>query len=257
MKISVISDLHIDVNDNYQYLLNKLKNVDNTDVLIIAGDLSAFSYKKRNKFIDKVLLSQWKNVLLVPGNHEFYYQQVEEDKRLIHCHERYMHNGNLLYTLNNSSSVLKNSNVKFIFSTLWSNIERNVFSILMGLNDYRQIKGFDVAKNNQLHGMSVDFIKNELENTKDDEDVIIVSHHLPLYELIDTTYVNNILNEAYATNLFDSIIDKYSNKIKYWISGHSHSECYKEVVGVKFIRKPIGYFPEEKSNSCIPLTIEV
>lgn len=73
MKIAVASDLHLEHDSNIT-----LKNDQQADVLILAGDIVPISLlkhgKNRTKYIKffKDVAAQFKYVMYVVGNHEYY-----------------------------------------------------------------------------------------------------------------------------------------------------------------------------------------
>ena len=77
-----------------------------------------------------------------------------------------------------------------------------------------------------------------------DYKLIIASHHAPLNKRTsDPKYEINkhrFLNCAYASDLSD-LIEKYSNKINYWIFGHTHFNSIIKHHGVKIISNQCGY----------------
>jgi hypothetical protein len=244
MKIDVISDLHVEFNENYCYCLEKLKNNSNAEVLLVAGDTCSYKYKNRSKFISKAF-SSWPVVIEVPGNHDHYGLSSEWEYR--DC--MYEKSNNHFYLHN---YTLTRNNVKFICSTLWSNVVVNVGPVMRGLNDYGQIQGYTIDENNRRHKASVKFIDREL--TTADCPCIVLTHHLPLLSLIDSAYVNSSLNEAYATNLC-TLLEKHEGKLKYWVHGHSHRNMDVEYFGCRFIRNPLGY-PFERNCEYKPVTLE-
>jgi hypothetical protein len=106
------------------------------------------------------------------------------------------------------------------------------------MSDYKVIKGYTIDRNNELHKKSVEFLNNALETTP--KKAIIISHHLPLYYLIDTQFKSNVLNEAYASNLAP-LVEKHMDKISYWVYGHCHILRQDNLGGINFVRNPLGY----------------
>lgn len=72
MRIQFASDLHLEFADNWRYL--KQHPLDKTgDVLVLAGDIGYLGDDNYSKhpFWD-IVSEQYEQVLVVPGNHEFY-----------------------------------------------------------------------------------------------------------------------------------------------------------------------------------------
>lgn len=78
MKIGVLSDLHIDMNEKkleigqkYDRLLADLLYNNEIDLLLLAGDISS-DYHDSLKFLDQMAEHDVSKILFVPGNHDFW-----------------------------------------------------------------------------------------------------------------------------------------------------------------------------------------
>ncbi|WP_062532917.1 metallophosphoesterase [Jeotgalibaca dankookensis] len=78
MKIGVLSDLHIDINDRklapgttYDQLLAELLYNNEVDILLLAGDISS-DYRDSLKFLDKMRNHNVSKLFFVPGNHDYW-----------------------------------------------------------------------------------------------------------------------------------------------------------------------------------------
>jgi hypothetical protein len=83
-----------------------------------------------------------------------------------------------------------------------------------------------------------------METQSDGKKVIVMSHHMPSYELIDTLYISKqyaMINCAFASDV--SIAD--DSRIVAWVYGHTH----KSYQNGKFYCNPIGYPGENKKWS--------
>ena len=116
MKIQYMSDLHLEFSDNSRWLKHNELPVTG-DILVLAGDIF---YLK-----DKVapLTNFWKwasanyrQVLIVPGNHEYYNYCDVMDRGL---QWKWMFKENVGYYQN---QVVRIDDTDFIMSTLWSQI---------------------------------------------------------------------------------------------------------------------------------------
>lgn len=91
MKIGVISDLHIDMNErklapgaSYDRLLAELLYNNEVDLLLLAGDISS-DYHDSLAFLDKMKRHRSSPIVFVPGNHDFWsIRNKEEDTREIY-----------------------------------------------------------------------------------------------------------------------------------------------------------------------------
>jgi len=76
MKLQVLSDLHTDHQKNFGYFANRCHP--RADTLVIAGDIHPHHGPTFENFILRRLLPKWKNILIIPGNHEFYGSTSDE-----------------------------------------------------------------------------------------------------------------------------------------------------------------------------------
>ena len=134
MKIQYMSDLHMELWDNSRYIkANEFEVVG--DILVLAGDtfylLDTVAPLKR--FWDWAS-KNFQQVLLVPGNHEFY---NDGDVTARGDSWQWMIRENVGYYYNKVVSI---GDTDFILTTLWSRIpEQDMFYVLRGMNDFRQI----------------------------------------------------------------------------------------------------------------------
>jgi len=233
MKIQYLSDLHLEFKNNRDALMH----IKNSDVLIIAGDLgvgeSIFDYL--------IYLSKKRYVIFVYGNHEFYNKKsIYEFKEKGSLIEKENKN---LYILDKKSVVIKD--IKFIGATGWIDGSFKKLNPLLysDYNDFYQIKDF--KESHQIWGKEdSEFLENEIKksNTKYN---IMITHFLPVTDCISETYVNNIYNPCFSNNYIWAY--KYSDKIDYWIHGHSHEYLKRKINSIEFCRNSFGY-PNEKTN---------
>ncbi len=213
MKIQICSDLHLEFKENREWFKHK-PLIPKGDILIIAGDTY---YLNRNyaklDFIKKVA-DDFEMVYLIPGNHE-YYEGYDVSAALVPFEKKIAEN---VILLNNTSVEIKN--VRFIFSTFWSKIEKNILPILRGMVDFRRIKfaqeNFTINHYNALHDAAFEFVSNEVKKSGKK---IIVSHHLPSEQCNIEEFKFSPLNEAFCVDKTNFIFD---HDIDYWIYGHSH-----------------------------------
>ena len=234
MKLQYCSDLHLEFPDNKEYILDN--PIDPTaDILILAGDIVPFAVMdKHNDFFDYISRN-FKMTYWIPGNHEYYYYNVDSSGFL---ETKIREN---IFLVNNC--VKEISGVNLIFSTLWSNIsESRRWLIQQSLSDFKVIKYkdhlFNVDDYNALHKESLEFIQNALA-TKSNNNTIVVTHHPPTFVKYPEKYVNSKINEAFATNLTSLIED---STIDYWIYGHHHSNVGDFQIGnTKLVTNQLGY----------------
>lgn len=232
MRIQYISDLHLEFKDNKDALIH----IKDSDVLIIAGDLgvgeSIFDYL--------IYLSKERHVIFVYGNHEFYNKKsiykLKEKGLLIEKENKNLH------ILDKKSVII--DNVKFIGATGWidGSFKKLNQSIYPNYNDFYQIKDF--KKSHQIWGKEDSkFLENEIKNSTTKYNIMI-THFLPLIDCISKTYIGDIYNPCFSNNY--TWMYNYSDKINYWIHGHSHEYLKRKINSIEFCRNSFGY-PYEKT----------
>jgi len=242
MKIQYCSDLHIEFPENKEYLINNpIKPIG--DILVLAGDIALFrTLNEQDDFFDYVS-ANFKYTFWIAGNHEYYHSDIRKFKN-----KDIREN---VFLINNKSVVFEKENLKLIFTTLWSNVEdENIWSVGRGMNDFRVIengnKGLTVDDYNNLHKVSLDFIKKELDNNNQ-EKIIVVTHHVPTLTNYPKEYINSPINNGFATELKDFI---ESSDIDYWIFGHHHKNMPEFTIGkTKMLTNQLGYVYHNEHDS--------
>jgi 3',5'-cyclic AMP phosphodiesterase CpdA len=225
MKLQIASDLHLERRDNYFYLLNNPIEPKG-DILVLAGDICNIGRENNIKgFFDDVK-SKFKTVIYIPGNHEYYGTEFNENS------VSFLNQYENLVSLNNCVHV--EDDVRFICSTLWSGVSEYTTN---GINDYFAIASFDKITENIVHRKCKDFIIAELERPFEGK-TVVVSHHLPLLQCIDHKYKDNPLNDAFASDQ-SNIFKNY--QIDLWIHGHTHGSIDFAYEGTRVVCNPLGY----------------
>lgn len=252
IKLQYASDLHLEFPANKEYLKqHPLQPVG--EVLVLAGDIMPFALMDKQQDFFNYLADNFKTTYWLPGNHEYYHFDIAEKSGVLH--EKIRSN---VVLVNNTSVV--HENAKLIFSTLWSHISAGYqWQVERSLNDFHLIKHkgyrFSADQYNQLHAESLAFIRNELK-TIQEEKTAVFTHHCPTFLNYPEQYKGDILNEAFAVELFDMI---ESSKIDYWTYGHHHSNTPEfSIERTKLITNQLGYVQQNEHrlferNKCIEL----
>ncbi len=236
MKIQYMSDLHLEFRDNMQYIKDNEFPVTG-DVLVLAGDTAYLRDTNVPKLrLWKTLAKNYRQVLIVPGNHEFYgYGDVLEHgdswEKMLQPNVGYYQN-----------RVVRIDDTDFILSTLWSHIRpQDEYFVARGMNDFRQIRyggrRFTTDDFNAEHEKCLAFIKEAVE-ASDAKNIVVVTHHLPSYTVVDSCYKGDTLTSAFATELGEYIAD---SRINVWIFGHSHSNINAQLGDTKLLCNQMGY----------------
>ncbi len=248
MKIQYMSDLHLEFRDNMQYIKDNEFPVMG-DVLVLAGDTAYLrDTTMPNLKFWKTLAKNYRQVLIVPGNHEFYgYGDMlaygDSWEKMLQPNVGYYQN-----------KVIRVDDTDFILSTLWSHIRpQDEYFVARGMNDFRQIRYggrmFTTDDFNVEHEKCLAFIKEAVE-ASDAKNVVVVTHHLLSYTVVDPCYKGDSLNSAFATELGEYIAD---SRINVWIFGHSHSNINAQLGNTKLLCNQMGYVAYgEHSNGFDP-----
>ena len=214
MTLQYTSDLHLEFPANVEFIKkNPLQPVG--DVLVLAGDIVPFAAMEKHKDFFNFVSDHFKTTYWVPGNHEFYHFDIAEKSGTLH--EAIRSN---VFLVNNTTAV--HENVKLLFSTLWTHISPgHQWHIERNLNDFHLIKHkgkrFTAEHYNALHEECLSFLKKEANSN---QPTAVFTHHCPTFMNYPEQYRGDILNEAFAVELFDWI---ETSSISYWVYGHHHS----------------------------------
>lgn len=250
MKIQYCSDLHLEFPENKEFMAsNPIQK--SGDILILAGDIFPLSQLRLHEdFLDQIS-NLFDVVYWIPGNHEFYYDTIDEFTKPVNRKIR----DNVFLCHNHVESFL---DVEIAFSTLWTPISPSKELLIQErMSDYylieRKGKQLRVTDTNELFDVNKIFLQNFIENKDVSKKSIIVTHHVPTWQHYPAKYKNSPINEAFAANL-DTMIEH--SEVNYWIYGHSHVNVKKFNIGnTKLMSNQLGYvrYAEHKSyrKNCI------
>jgi predicted phosphodiesterase len=233
MKLRYLSDLHIELMKSFEFIEVLEKIIPNKDeICILPGDIGDPYSENYDIFMDYINDS-FKKTFVIAGNHEYYNNKNtidETNKFLVDYFKQY---SNITF-LNNTFEYYEG--YCFVGTTLWSHIVNPEFTI----NDIYAIKDFGYIKYNSHNKICVSFLE---ETIKNNNNLIIITHHVPSNDLIDIKYkVSSMIsyNQWFYCNL-DYLINENKDKIKCWIYGHTHIPSFKFINNIPFLCNPIGY----------------
>ena len=250
LRVGFGSDMHLDFGPL------TLKNNNDIDVLIFAGDISTPHTWKANH----------SNGARKEANHQIeFFFRVERDfpgiPKILICgnHEHYKGEYNDTLTILKAALPSKNwtigdnlivniKGVTIFAQTLWTNFRNgNADDMMMaryGMNDFRQItlngSRFLPEDTVNIHTAS---LKHMTDNWGDDTTrKLVVSHHLPSYQSVTPGFRDHHLNPAYASDLDTWIL--YHKPVA-WVHGHSHIPINYMIGNTNVISNPRGYIGYE------------
>lgn len=261
MKILILSDIHLEFG---YFFIPEVENEKET-IVVLAGDIGLIKkdYTYRD-FINNTC-DRFKNVIWTIGNHEYY--GANFPTALAKLWNATLDHENL-YVVDKETVII--DDVAFVCATMWTNFDNcNVMTMEQAqywMNDYkmirtgpvdepwkRKLKPMDTLKD---HHKAVEYIFPEITKQKENgKKVVVVTHHLPSFQSIPEKFRGDDLNGAYASELFEDIMETQPNV---WCHGHSHSSMDYYIGETRIINNPRGYVGQELNKDFNDtLTIEI
>lgn len=237
-KIYYISDIHLELYDYYENAMGVKPPDFNTyfkeaDILVLAGDICSLNNMPLlNSFIEAAS-AFYKNVIYVPGNHEYYGVGFDEGIELLNYFQNNYDNVDVLDILLGHTSV-EIDGVKFFGSTLWTDMNdcKSKYFVSSSLNDNKSIKTSSEVLLD-LHNKTVESIDWEAD--------VIITHHCPILREHSRHMMSDITYGFCCTMLEDKIKE---SDVKYWIFGHTHDNISEYVGNTLVTSNQIGYMFE-------------
>ena len=232
MKISLMSDLHLEFHSEGGIYFIKNLNLTDVDVLVLAGDITV------NPFLEttlKTFADECENVVFVPGNHEYYNSSKELVNR---TKERVLDKYDNIHWLDRSSVDINGT--VFHGGTLWYPWSSSVRSAISNSSDFVYIK--DLENWAFLEGAdTADYLRNNISSGD-----IVVTHMLPTTLSIDPKFQGYHSNCLFLHDCSDIIEE---TEPAYWFHGHTHTSCDYVFHKTRVMCNPYGYLGLEL-NPC-------
>lgn len=231
-KLRIMNDLHLEFG---KITVPKLKDDANT-ILILAGDVHIGH--DATDFLT-TMLDQFQDVVYILGNHEFYYQDMEEVRKWWQVAQRYKSNLHVLDPGTFEFYDRKGNEYRIIGATLWTETQNPAMHNM--LNDYavirREHRVLTVQDTYNLYLDDLEYIQAQLA-TPFEGTTIVVTHHAPVAECVRPQYVGNPMNACFHNYLEDVLKD---NDITMWIHGHMHDTVHFTQYETEVYCNPRGY----------------
>lgn len=255
----VSSDIHLEFFKKYQVdimikkvneVMLKYNNIIEDKILLLAGDICTIKNDNLVYFLENIQ-NMFAKIIYVPGNHEYYGLSITEGNRLLKEKiEKLNESNNNIILLNNGSHYDDKHEILIIGTSLWSNLAHNNYDIILAkymINDFRYIQDFKPQDYLDMFNSNLKFLERELENNRD-TNKIIITHHMPSYDLIAEEYKGEI-NVCFASDLNYL----FNSSIKAWIYGHTHCPTEKILNDTLCKCNPIGYKGENTNFKVIDI----
>ena len=236
MKIQYASDLHLEFRSNTEFILNHPLEVAG-DILLLAGDIAYMNSEAhaRHPFWDWAA-GHYQEVLLCPGNHEFYKGYDIATLPNGYC-EFIRPNVRRLY-----NAVVTMGDTDIILSTLWAHIDpRDEIICAERVADFARIgyRGDSLMPTdfNREHERCVQFLQQALASSKARHKVV-ATHHLPSPLLLDPQFNGSSLNGAYVSDMTSFVAECGAD---FWVYGHSHRNICRAIGTTQCLSNQLGY----------------
>lgn len=252
MKVRFVSDLHNEFN---VFHVPEMEDDLNT-TLVLAGDVDVQSALDRWPAFLKKCAEQFRDVVYVFGNHEYYGGSILTAKqKLLDCIEYDVHN---VHVLENKHIVI--DDVCFIGATMWADFENGnplvIHDARQFMNDYHRIRvgpkeepwqrKLSPLETLAMHRQSRKYIFETIYEQKLlGRKVIVVTHHSPSWMGVAECFRSSALNGCYHSNLEEEVISSNPNL---WIHGHTHVSLDYILGETRVLCNPRGYFGTRDQN---------
>lgn len=237
IRIQYVSDIHLEKNE-----IPILHH--NGDYLVLAGDIGNPFDDIYCEFIEEQS-KKYEKVFLIAGNHEYFSHNINATNLHINMMTNSFQKKNIHF-LNNSVYDITD-NLRIIGSTLWSNMS-HLTSLY--ISDFIHITSkpgvyLTIKEYRNMHKISKDFIKQQIDMAKNDnKQLIVITHHAPHISMLGDIHKDSFNRTAYATDLSDLFIEPIIG----WISGHTHQSIKTYVNGIPCVSNCYGTSEDEKIN---------
>lgn len=270
MAIQIVSDLHLEVGKAYDIFeiepkaphLALLGDIGN--VAAHKDDFLAFLTRQRRQF---------QTVMLVLGNHEAYHSNWPETLAILHSFQQESSAPSKdpslgdFVLLDRSVFRLPNSNNTIILGcSLFSHVPpESEMAVSMGLNDFYQIDGWDVAAHNERHKRDVAWLNEQVAGLEGaDARIAIFSHWSPSRDAraADPRHAGSRISPGFSTDLSGERCFGSGN-VKVWAFGHTHYNCDFEVERggeagrLRIVANQRGYYFAQSGGFDVGKTLEV
>ena len=251
MKIRVMSDLHLEFQNKLNDWLVPPLPHDQDTTLILAGDIAL--HKQVPIFLG-LCSAQFKHVVYVTGNHEFYKANMPAVPGKIKAAIQHLPNVHFLDT-----DTVELDGVNFVGTTLWTDMDRGneltMYYAKAKMSDYKVIRSGPPAEpwkwklspteTCALHRIQRDYMFDTINDLQETGKMIVaVSHHLPSFLCIAEHRRGADLNGAYASELYELIADSQPDL---WVHGHTHDsvDIVPPGTNTRIVCNPRGYWPAD------------
>lgn len=268
MKIQILSDLHFEFFNAETQHLGKVQIHPEADVVALVGDIDVgdFALKRAHS----IAMEFGKPVIFVPGNHEFYRQEIKQTLKTFRqgAEGVFVLLGVNYPNLEEKEMSVIIDGVRFCGGTLWTDFKLYENSVRVptqkmsmenasqGINDFRIInygsRQFTAQDSLNYHNDTITLIEKVLAQPFEGKNVLLTHHGVhnssiaPKYQAGDHALNSKsrlpgentswMINPAFASHL-PQILEKFDLAIH----GHTHSSLDYYVGKCRVVANPRGY----------------
>ncbi|KZT53609.1 hypothetical protein CALCODRAFT_519956 [Calocera cornea HHB12733] len=234
VRFQLMSDLHLETS---QYNFDFPVAAEN---LALLGDIGNTVDAALFEWLD-AQLRRFMRVFFVAGNHEAYRSTLPESRKRLQKYaaqnERFVLLDRTRYDLSPSLTILG--------CTLWSKLDAKQAShIFMSLNDFRQIRDFDLRTYEGEHVADLEWLVRHIGYARKEHPqrkIIVFTHNTPTYNgTSNPKYEGSLSGSAFSTELANK--RWWRPPIVLWGFGHTHYSCDLNIGGVRLVSNQKGYF---------------
>lgn len=248
LSVRIVSDLHCEFDGTYRL---PIMGDEKEQILVISGDLGLGSKSYTYLPFIEDAADRFREVIYICGNHEFYKGKFPYDHNKIHSELIPYENVSLL-----EKETVIFDGVAFIGATLWTDMNNHdpncMMQAEMCMNDYRIIRTGSAAEpwkrklrprdTIEDHIRARQYIFEEIKKQKaKGNKVVVASHHAPSYLSVADKFKGDPVNGAYASELFEHIMDLGDDQPDMWVHGHTHVSFDYMIGETRVVCNPRGY----------------
>jgi predicted phosphodiesterase len=239
MRVFALSDVHVDFEENRQWV-DKLSKFDyRSDVLILAGDVT--DSLKRLEWCLHAFASRFKTVLYVPGNHDLW---VLRSKDVPHSLMKFSRVCDVAQNCQVHIKPVHYESLSIVPLYGWYDYSfgKPTDDLLSCWMDYRACKWPADFGVEEITAHFLEFNEDALQ-TKN-QTVISFSHFLPRIDVMPAYIPANkrFLYPVLGTAKLEDQIRRLNPRVH--VYGHSHVNRHVEIDGVLYVNNAFGY-PQE------------
>lgn len=239
-RIQIMSDLHLELNRQYATFDFAVT----APLLLLGGDIGRLvDYDMFLPFLARQT-ARYDKVFLVLGNHEFYEMTFEAGLERAMELEREPSLEGKLKVLHRERWDDEGSALTILGATLWSRIdEKMADTITLRVSDFKQIKGWSVAKHNANHALDLTYLTTTLAAlSTSNRTVLIATHHAPVTKGSSRPeHEDKPWKTAFGTDVLTKWGAAEFRDVACWVFGHTHFTTEFERAGVRVVANQRGY----------------